>query len=173
MAEIRVLRQEDDRSLFRSGNASIDRFFAEFAGQNQFRHHMGVTYLAVAEGRILGFVTVSAAPVEAAVLPVAQRRRLPSYPLPALRLSRLGVDLSSKGQGVGQALVRFALELARDTAERIGCVGVLVDAKAGAIAFYEKLGFFRLDARAGTLGDRPEPVPMFVALGSIPVRVKA
>jgi hypothetical protein len=34
-------------------------------------------------------------------------------------------------------------------------VGVLVDVKSDAIAFYEKLGFLRLEATAGELGDRP------------------
>jgi len=33
---------------------------------------------------------------------------------------------------------------------------------------YEKLGFVRLETRAGLLGDRPEPLPMFLELGAIP-----
>ena len=44
--EIRALREDDQRSEFCSGNDSLDRFFREFAGQNQFRHHLGVTYVA-------------------------------------------------------------------------------------------------------------------------------
>jgi hypothetical protein len=32
----------------------------------------------------------------------------------------------------------------------------------------EKLGFIDLGARAGQLGDRPEPRPMFLELGAIP-----
>lgn len=41
MIEVRLLRQEDDRSQFRSGQPDLDRFFARYAGQNQFRHHIG------------------------------------------------------------------------------------------------------------------------------------
>ena len=37
-----------------SGDADLDRFFHKFAGQNQFRHYVGVTYVAVADRRILG-----------------------------------------------------------------------------------------------------------------------
>ena len=61
-AEVRLLRPTDDRSRFRSGNADLDRFFARYAGQNQFRHHVGVTYVAVRDDDILGFATV--APLE-------------------------------------------------------------------------------------------------------------
>jgi hypothetical protein len=54
-------------------------------------------------------------------------------------------------------------------ASDFGCIGVVVDAKPDAIPFYEKLGFIALEARAGQLGDRPEPLPMFLELGAIPV----
>jgi hypothetical protein len=46
---IRRLEPSDDRRRFTSGNPALDRFFQRFAGQNQFRHHVGVTYIAVAE----------------------------------------------------------------------------------------------------------------------------
>jgi hypothetical protein len=45
--QIRVLAPGDDRGQFSSGNPDLDRFFHRFAGQNQFRHHIGVTYVAV------------------------------------------------------------------------------------------------------------------------------
>jgi ribosomal protein S18 acetylase RimI-like enzyme len=168
MTEIRALRPDDDRSGFRSGDPEIDRFFLRFAGQNQFRHHLGVTYVAVEGAAIRGFVTISAAQVESAGLPAQHRRNLPGYPLPALRISRLGVAETSKGRGIGAALLRFTFGLAQETADRIGCVGLVVDAKPAAIAFYERLGFCPCGLVSGGLGDRPMPTPMFLGLGSIP-----
>jgi predicted N-acetyltransferase YhbS len=168
MIEIRALQPGDDRSRFRSGDPDIDRFFLRFAGQNQFRHHLGVTYAAVETGQILGFVTVSPAQVESGSLPDVLRRRLPGYPLPALRLSRLGVAETAKGRGLGSALVRFAFGLAHEMADRVGCTGVLVDAKPGAVAFYDKLGFRPCETTNGELGDRPMPTLMFLGLGAIP-----
>ena len=99
--EIRALREHDDRSVFRSGDSDLDRFFHQFAGQNQFRHHLGVTYVAVEDQRVLGFATVAAAHVEIDGLPIGARKRLPRYPLPVLRLARLGVDQPAQGQGLG------------------------------------------------------------------------
>ena len=61
--KVRLLRPGDDRSTFDSGNTDLDRFFRQFAGQNQFRHHIGATYVAVDNDRIAGFATVAAAQI--------------------------------------------------------------------------------------------------------------
>jgi hypothetical protein len=44
----------------------------------------------------------------------------------------------------------------------------VVDAKPEAISFYERYGFSPLDVLSGELGDRPQPVPMFLEIGAIP-----
>jgi GNAT superfamily N-acetyltransferase len=166
--EIRRLRAEDDRTVFRSGNVELDRFFQRYAGQNQFRHHLGTTYVAVDGATILGFATVAPSEVSADGLPAARRKRLPQYPLPVLRLARLATDERARGQGVGSALLRAVFMLAHQLAADFGCIGVVVDAKSDAIGFYERLGFIRLDVSAGQLGERPEPTPMFLELAAIP-----
>jgi GNAT superfamily N-acetyltransferase len=167
VVEIRALRESDDRASFRSGDPDLDRFFHQFAGQNQFRHHLGVTYVAVEDRTILGFATVAAAHVEIDDLPVAARRKLPQYPLPVLRLARLAVDESSQGQGLGLQLLRFVLRLALQMADDYGCVGVIVDAKPDAEAFYVRYGFVPVDAVEGRSDARPAPTPMFLSIRAI------
>lgn len=164
---IRRLHESDDRSRFSSGDRDIDRFFALYAGQNQFRHHIGTTYVAVERDAVVGFATVSACTLEVAVLPAAVRKRLPQYPLPALRLARLGVDESATGTGVAAGLLRFVFTMAKQMAADMGCVGVIVDAKPNAVAFYERFGFFELETELGDLRSRPRPRPMFLPLGDI------
>jgi GNAT superfamily N-acetyltransferase len=168
MMEIRPLRPEDNRQLFSSGDADLDRFFTKYAGQNQFRLHIGTTYVAVSDARILGFITVAATSIHVEGLPARQRKQLPRYPLPALRIARLAVTQAAQGQGVGSQLLRAALRLAHDMKQRVGCVGVIADAKPEAVSFYQRYGFEPLAAIAGQLGDRPAPLPMFLAIGSIP-----
>jgi GNAT superfamily N-acetyltransferase len=165
--EVRTLREQDDRTSFRSGDPDLDRFFQQFAGQNQFRHHLGVTYVAVDDGRILGFATVATAHVEIDRLPAGPRRKLPRYPLPVLRLARLGVDQSAQRQGLGVQLLRFVLQLALAMADAYGCVGVIVDAKPGAVGFYSKYGFIAVDAVEGLSDARPAPTPMFLAIRAV------
>lgn len=167
MIEIRALREGDDRTAFRSGDDDLDRFFHRFAGQNQFCHHLGVTYVAVQDRSVLGYATVAAAHVEIEDLPPATRRKLPRYPLPVLRLARLAVDQSARGQGVGLQLLRFVLRLARQMADEYGCVGVVEDAKPEAEAFYAKYGFAAVDAVEGRSDACPAPTPMFLSMRAI------
>jgi GNAT superfamily N-acetyltransferase len=165
--EIRALREHDNRASFRSEDADLDRFFRQFAGQNQFRHHLGVTYVAVDDQNILGFATVAAAHVEIDELPAAVRRKLPHYPLPVLRLARLATDQSAQGQGLGLQLLRFVLRLALQMADDYGCVGVIVDAKPDAVAFYTKYGFLAVEAIEGGSDARPAPTPLFLSTRAI------
>jgi GNAT superfamily N-acetyltransferase len=171
--EIRLLARDDDRSDFSCGQPALDRFFEHYAGQNQFRLHVSVTYVAVLAGRIVGFATVAVAAIERETVPSARlRKRLPGYPLPVLRLARLGVDTRAQGAGIGRALLRHVMRLALDQRDRLGCVGVVTDAKPDAIGFYRSLGFVSLTGvKAGSL--HGEPLPMFLGIGTIASVVSA
>src|SRR6266508_3276792 len=122
--EIRALRPSDDRSAFKSGDEALDRFFHRYAGQNQFRHYIGVTYVAIDGGRILGFATVSPRHIDIEGLPERTRKKLPRYPVPVLGLARLAVDESAQSMGLGSQLLRFVLELTAKMADEFGCAGV-------------------------------------------------
>jgi GNAT superfamily N-acetyltransferase len=165
--EIRALRASDDRAAFQSGDAPLDHFFHRHAGQNQFRHHLGVTYVAVEDGRILGFATVAPRHLEVEELPERMRRKLPGYPVPVLGLARLAVDRSARSCGIGRQLLRFVLALAAKMADEVGCAGVVVDAKPGAGEFYAKYGFTRFEALEGQSEARPRPTPMWLPIQAI------
>jgi GNAT superfamily N-acetyltransferase len=162
--EIRALTREDDRTSFSCGQADLDRFFEHYAGQNHFKLFLAVTYVALVDARIVGFATVAASSLERLQIPSARlRKRLPSYPLPVLRLARLGVDKRAQGVGIGTALLRQVLAIALEQRSAMGCVGVVADAKPEAIPFYAALGFVPVDGvREGLLPS--EPLPMFLAI---------
>lgn len=169
IVSVRRLRSSDNRGVFRSGEVELDRFFLRFADQNQFRHHLGTTYVAVDEGNlIVGFATVSASQIEVKDLPQAKTKRLPNYPLPVLRLARLATHEDFRGAGIGSVLLRAVFVLAHQMARDYGCVGVIVDAKSEAVDYYNRFGFFELSTLRGELGDRPAPTIMFLELGAIP-----
>jgi GNAT superfamily N-acetyltransferase len=165
--EIRLLRLDDDRSSFSCGQPDLDRFFHHYAGQNQFKLHLAVTYVAVADDRLLGFATVTVGSLERHRVPSTRlKRRLPAYPLPVLRLARLGVDQRAQGLGVGRALVRHVLTLALNQRDTLGCIGVVTDAKPEAVAFYERYGFEPLQGvREGAL--HGDAMPLFLPLGTV------
>ena len=165
--EIRPLRRQDDRSGFASGQPALDRFFKHYAGQNQFKYGIGTTCVAVVSETIAAFATVTAGAIERQTLPDARlRKRLPAYPLPVLRLARLAVDQRAQGAGFGKAMLRHVLQLAVAQRQSLGCVGVVTDAKADAVSFYEAMGFIPLEGvdEGALLGD---PTPMFLEMGTI------
>ena len=164
--EIRPPRESDDRGSFSSGDAALDLYFHRYAGQNQFRHHVGVTYVATDGTRIFGFLTVAPAMLEADALPTG--RRMPPYPIPVLRVARLAIDAGAQGTRLGEALLRHALELAERMRDELGCVGVLVDSKFSAVGFYESFGFVALGVLEGAARQMPPPRPMYLPLGAIP-----
>jgi len=165
--EIRALRPSDDRSAFQSGDEDLDRFFHRYAGQNQFRHYLGVTYVAVDAGRVLGFATVAPRHVDIENLPERTRKKLPRYPVPVLGLARLAVDNSAQSMGLGRQLLRFVLKLAVKMADDVGCAGVVVDAKPSAIDFYAKYGFAPFEQIEGQSEARPRPTAMWLPIQAV------
>ena len=170
--EVRALQESDDRTQFRSGDEDLDRFLHKYAGQNQFRHHIGTTYVALEEGRIVGYATVAPGHLEVEDLPLARRAKFPRYPLPILRLARLAVDESMKGRGLGKRLLRFVLHLSVRMAADFGCTGVVVDAKPVAVSFYEQFGFAPLEVVEGQSQARPAATAMFLPFREIAAALK-
>lgn len=167
--QIRPLQRTDHRDDFESGDPDLDLFFRRYAGQNQFRHHIGVTYVATDGKIIYGFLTVASGSIE--VDGLAGRAKLPSgYPLPILRVGRLAVDRRFQGQGIGRQLLKYAFLLALQQKELTGCVGIVLDAKSDAVEFYQQYGFQLLGGVVeGEIRGHPSPLPMFLPIRSIPV----
>ena len=84
-----------------------------------------------------------------------------------LRIGRLAVNGRFQGHGIGRLLLQAMLELALEMRDRVGCIGVVVDANPDAVAFYSALGFKTIELVSGALGDRPEPVAMFLPIRQI------
>ena len=165
---VRPLAPGDDRSQFRSTSPELERFLRQFAGQNQFKHHIGVTYVAVADdGTIVGYVTVASGAMEADRLPADLKKRLPRHPLPILRLARLASHSDFQGQGIGEALVRYVFDVALEQMEKLGCIGIVVDSKPGSDSFWERWGLIPLEVVEGQPDARPQPTAMFLPVSAL------
>lgn len=145
-ADIMPLGRRHDRASLDCGDPALDEFFRRHAGQNQERG-ISRTYVATRrdDSRVLGFYTLAAGSVPIRDFPEAERRRLPRYDLPVVRLARLAVDRSARGGGVGRALLADAFRRCVRVAELVGVFAVEVYAKQDAIAFYQRHGFAALE----------------------------
>ena len=150
--EIRPLRKDDDRSSFTCGNSDLDDYFRKYAWKNQEMIGIGQTHVAIKDGRIAGFVTIASAQIESDRAGLALKKRFPSYPLPALRLARMGVEKSGQRQGVGKKLLIYVFKRTAEFKAIAGCIGLVVDAKVESRSFYDQFGFVQLeDVQSGSL----------------------
>jgi predicted N-acetyltransferase YhbS len=126
-----------------------------------------MTYVAVHGGRVLGFATVAPRHIDIEDLPQKTRKKLPRYPITVLGVARLAVDTSAQSMGLGSQLLRFTLGLAANMPGDVGCAGVVVDAKPGAVEFYARFGFAPFQPLEGESDARPQPVTMWLSIEAI------
>ena len=165
--EIRPLQKNDNLSSFDCGVVELNQFLKQYAKQNQFRHYIGTTYVAVVDDIVIGYLSISASSIRIEELSNELSKKLPKYPLPILRLTRLAVDTKYQNIGIGKQLLKYALELALKQKEQFGCFALVVDAKEQSVGFYETYGFESIGVISGVLDIRPYAKSMFLSTKTI------
>lgn len=143
-----------NRGDFDCGEPSLNSYLRQLAGQH-LRDGIATTQVLVddeAPSRVVGFYTLAAAQVALEELEVADRRRLPRYPVPAARLARLGVVRDEQGRGLGAALLQDAVKRCLALRADVGVRVLIVDALGErSAAFYRLYGFRNTADNALTL----------------------
>ncbi len=145
------LEADDVKSNFICGQKDLDRYFARHALNND---QLGIGKTFVVRGKedkeltILGFYVLSMASVQSSQISEVMQKKLPRYPMPVVLLGRLAVHQEAQGKGLGEFLLIDALRKSAVSAQSIGAIGVITDAKdEKAQSFYEKYGFVQLSAQ--------------------------
>lgn len=141
---IEALAALHDRRNFSCGEPALDDYLKRFARQHA-ASNLSRTYVA-AHGergdRIAGYYSLAMSAIRKEHLPPQHHKRFPNYPVPVARLTRLAVDQSRQGQGLGQLLLMDALYRCHRLSGEISSAGVVVDAKhADAQRFYRQFNF--------------------------------
>lgn len=131
-----------DRSRFDCGAPVLNRWLREHAGQSE-RRDTARTYLAVdSTDELGGYVSLCVAQIDA--LDLGAPGLSDRYPISAIRLAQLAVDLRHQGRGLGSYLLAQAVRLAHEVMERAAFQVLVVDALDGDVAgFYARWGFRR------------------------------
>ena len=130
-----------DRAAFDCGLDPLNRYLREQVALD-VRRHVTFCFIALVDGnRIAGYYTLASASFLITDLPESISKKLPRYPtVPAVRIGRLAVDNSFKGQGLGGALLADALT--RAVHLDIASYAMIVETKdTAAAAFYRHYGF--------------------------------
>ena len=143
-----VLRGAHDRTGFTCGTPALDDWFRTRASQDQKRR-VAQVFVALDEGRIVGFYSLSMFTIELDSIPAAMAKKLPKYDaIPAALIGRLARAESAQGTGLGGLLLADAIKRVLSAAESVAAFAIVVDAKAdGGKRFYEGHGFIPLPSR--------------------------
>jgi predicted GNAT family N-acyltransferase len=133
-----------DRAAFDCGDELLNRYLKALAGQHRVKGIATTFVLIESErpSRILGYYSLSAASLAFERLTEADRKRLPAYPVPSVRIGRLAASLALRGQRLGELLLQNAIKRVLQARNTLGVHVVLVEAKnSAAEGFYRKYGF--------------------------------
>jgi ribosomal protein S18 acetylase RimI-like enzyme len=144
LAVVRLDSRQHDREGFACGEPSLDAYLRTRANQHQ-RDGISATHVLIDEtdpARLLGYYSLSAAQLLLTDLQAEDRKRLPNYPVPAIRMGRLAVAQTAQRQGHGDYLLAHAVARCLTLREQLGARVLLVDAlNAKAARFYRAYGF--------------------------------
>jgi len=137
----RPLADTDDRNLFDCGRDSLNNWFRRHGWDNHVAGISRASVIADPAGRVVGYVTLSAAQIERAYLPKPQQRNRPD-PVPAFLLGHLAIDKAFQKQGHAVSLLFYALKAALHASEIVGSLGVITHPlDDGVRGFYARWGF--------------------------------
>lgn len=153
MLQVSELSGRHDRASFDCGNAELNNYLRQIAGQH-IRKSLARVYVACEEndpGRIVAYYSLNVCEIRSEELPEPFRKKFPSR-IPAVRLGRLAVARANQRQGVGELILVDAMRNVGQVDAIVGAVALLVDAKdEEAKRFYLKYEFLELPDRPLTL----------------------
>ncbi len=155
------LNKSLNRQSFDCGVAELNEYLQRYASQNH-RKGIATTFVALASTddlQIAGYYSVSMAEMTIELLPIEFQKGLPRYPIPAMRIGRLAVDINRRREGLGKALLMECFRRAIFLSREIGIFAIVVDAtNDSARDFYLKYGFIPLPS---------QPMTLFIPLATI------
>lgn len=137
-----------------------DKDINDFAGNDIFTYQdngIATSYLLEnKDGKILSFISLGAGGLKIRLegvgvklpglkVPGLKEKQLPTQ-LPALRVGRLGTDVTEQRKGYAKLLIHFAILLGLKIRADIGCFFVTVDAYKGRVDMYCRCGFLQVPA---------------------------
>ena len=138
---IEKLRGDHDLARFNCGNDVLNRFLKRFALASQ-QAQSAQTYVACRDTIVVGYYSLAFGSVAREQTPKRVKKGLARHPVPVMILARLAIDQGMQGKGLGQGLLKDALERTVRAADIGGLRAMLVHAKDdSARVFYEHFNF--------------------------------
>lgn len=137
-----LLTAAHDLDAFDCGKPALNHWLQRHARQAQGSGSAKTFVTASADGRVLGYFSLTVGQVDALDAPERVRKGMGHYPIPVMILARLAVALKAQGCGVGSGLLQDAVTRTLAIAELAGIRALLTHPiDADAAEFYRRHGF--------------------------------
>jgi GNAT superfamily N-acetyltransferase len=142
LSRVEPLARTHDVSSFDCGDhTSLSIWLKHFAWTNQ-QNETSRTYVVHRVNRVIAYYSIAAGSTERDDVPPRVAKGLANHPVPIILLTRLAVDRTEQGKGLGKAMVKDALVRIAAAADIVGARAALVHAiDAQAAAFYQRFDF--------------------------------
>jgi len=142
LSRVEALQRKHEVSQFDCGtHASLNEWLKRFAWMNQ-QNESSRTYVAQRANRVVAYYSVASGSVRREDAPARIAKGLANHPIPVILLTRLAVDKTEQGEGLGTAMLKDALIRIASAAEIVGARAALVHAiDERAAGFYGRFGF--------------------------------
>ena len=144
------IHKDTERSKFDCGIPVLNEYFKKHARQND-RLNIANCFVAVSEDEAIsyGYYTLSMGSIGKDTLPISLSKRLPNYPIPVIRIGKLGIDKAYQGKGLGGLMLMHIFSNVVSFQKGHGGPAfkfLVVDSKnEDSNRFYLKYGFTLLD----------------------------
>ena len=142
MMTVKLDKATHDRQHFDCGVESLNNYLKVMASQQSQKDNTR-TFVLVEEqnsARVIAYYTLTMTPIDLSALPDKLQKKHHNASSGGL-ITRLAIDKRYAKQGYGEWLLIDALNRLLQASETVAFPVVIVDAKDGAIGFYEKFGF--------------------------------
>lgn len=142
MKTVLLDKAKHDRNRFKCEVESLNNYFKVMASQQAKKDNTRTFVLEDAKNNthVIGFFTLTMTLIDLESLPRNLQKKHQTSTSSGL-IARLAVDTRYKKKGYGEWLLIDALKKLLAASDSVGFPIVIVDAKDGAKAFYEKYGF--------------------------------
>ncbi len=142
MQSVPLDKKRHERNYFDCGTEVLNNYLRLMANQQSSKDNSRTYVLEAPENtkRIIGFYTLTMVTVDLSSLPDALQKRHQNHHSAGL-IARLAVDKRYAHQGFGAWLLVDALKKLLMASNTVAFPIIIVDAKEGVSAFYEKFGF--------------------------------
>jgi len=132
-----------DVKNFTCGNKDLDDFLTTDEVEFYEKENLGKTFLVYYEHELVAYFTMSMDSLRREYVKRMTKRDFVKKveEIPAMKVGRLAVATEHQNKGLGRAIVRYIMGKALSVGAGVGCRLIIVQAKPGAIDFYEKSGF--------------------------------